>query len=70
MNVKIYVLIENQYEGGNNMAVLTQNNLKGFIISSSKAKDFINESNKNKITPSFLEKCNKASNLFKRGISK
>jgi len=36
------------------------------IIITSKAKEFIEECNKNKITDEFLEECREASKLFKR----
>lgn len=52
--------------GGITMAVLTTNKPNMFIIKENRMKDFIKESNNNKITSDFLSECRKASNIFKR----
>ncbi|MGL5085690.1 MAG: hypothetical protein ACRC68_08255 [Clostridium sp.] len=48
------------------MAVLAKNKPNAFVIGTTNAKDFITESNKNTITPSFLAKCTSSSSLFKK----
>lgn len=50
------------------MVVLAKNNPKLFIIKKDKAKEFIDESNKNKITEDFLNECLKTIDLFKGDI--
>ncbi|NMM61191.1 hypothetical protein HBE96_00420 [Clostridium sp. P21] len=52
--------------GGRTMAVLTSCKPSKFVINASKAKAFIEESNRNKITDSFLEECRQAANLFRK----
>ena len=47
------------------MAVLAKNEPNLFTIKKNKAKKFIDESNKNKITKDFLNACLKTLELFK-----
>ena len=51
-----------------NMVVLAKNNPNLFIIKKDKAKNFIEESNNNKITEDFLNECLKTIELFKGDI--
>lgn len=48
------------------MAVLTARKPIAFAIKREKMKEFIEESNKNKISEEFLKECREASKLFKR----
>ena len=50
------------------MVVLAKNKPNLFIIKNEKAKKFIEESNKNKITEDFLNECLKTLDLFKGDI--
>lgn len=48
------------------MIVLAKDDSRQFVIRADKAKEFIEECNKNVVTDEFLEKCEKASKLFRR----
>ena len=61
--IKIRILKNN---GVCKMAVLATNKPNMFAIKEGKMKDFIKESNDNKITNDFLEECRKASKLFRK----
>lgn len=51
---------------GITMAVLATNRPNMFAIKEGKMKEFIKESNKNKISDDFLEECRKAAKLFRK----
>lgn len=70
MNSELYNKIEHCFKGGNNMAVLTKDNLVSIKVKQTHAKDFINEINKNKVSNEFLRKCRKSAALFKGNIEK
>ena len=61
--IKIRIL---QNNGVWKMAVLATNKPNMFAIKEGKMKEFIKESNKNKISDEFLEECRKAAKLFRR----
>lgn len=51
---------------GVNMAVLAKPCSKLPFVPADKSKEFIIESNKNKLTPKFFKKCEKSSSIFKK----
>lgn len=61
--IKIRIL---QNNGVWKMAVLVTNKPNMFAIKEGKMKEFIKESNKNKISDEFLEECRKAAKLFRK----
>lgn len=70
MNSELYNKIERCFKGGNNMAVLTKDNLVSIKVKQTDAKKFIDEINKNKISNEFLKKCKQSAALFKGNIEK
>lgn len=48
------------------MAALSKLSKTQIVVDAKSSKDFIERFNKNTITPKMLEKCAKASSLFKR----
>lgn len=50
----------------NKIKVLAINKPNMFAIKSDKMKDFIKESNENKISDEFLEECRKVTKLFRK----
>ncbi|MBN1074631.1 hypothetical protein DVV91_09790 [Clostridium botulinum] len=52
--------------GGVVMAILAKDRSNMFAIRQEKARDFIIESNKNKISNSFIKECKEISKLFKK----
>lgn len=68
MNIELYNKIENSFKGGDNMTVLAKDNILSISVKQANAKKFIDETNKNKISNEFLQKCMKSSQLFKGNI--
>lgn len=65
MNIdKVKMDIISKRYGGIKMAMLVSNKPNAFIIKSSKTNDFIKESNKNKVSNSFLRECQEIVKLF------
>lgn len=65
MNIELYDKIENDFKGGDNMAVLAKDKVFSVSVKEVNAKKFIEETNKNKISEEFLQKCIKSAQLFK-----
>ena len=61
--IRIRILQDN---GVDTMAVLATNKPNMFAIKEGKMKEFIKESNKNKLSDEFLEECRKAAKLFRK----
>lgn len=52
--------------GGEKMAILTVNKPKSFIIKNNKDRDFIKESNENKVSDSFIKECQETVRMFNK----
>ncbi len=52
------------------MVALTKKNERLPLIAANKSKEFIEISNKNRLTKEYLEVCNKSSEIFKMNINK
>lgn len=52
------------------MTILTSNKPKSFIIKNNKDRDFIKESNENKVSDSFIEECQEIVRMFNCELKK
>ena len=52
------------------MTILTSNKPKSFIIKNNKDRDFIKESNENKVSDSFIKECQEIVRMFNCELKK
>ena len=68
--VEVNMMSNNNYidniRGGEKMAILTVNKPKSFIIKNNKDRDFIKESNENKVSDSFIKECQETVRMFNK----